>query len=197
MVLEKTLESPLECKEIQAVHPTGNQNWVVIGRTDAEAEIPILWPTNAKNWLTWKDPNAGKDWRQEDKGMTEHEMVGWYHWLNGVWVNSGSWWWRGRPDVLQSMGLQRVRHDWATELKVTNTNAFFFFFYLRNLNCYNLFTFIEQEYKNISFSSRKDYSTFNYFLFPVYEYSFNIIMIIMTLMYYSVNLHLINNYIRV
>ena len=80
--LEKTLESPLDCKEIQPVHPKGNQSWLYIGRTEAEAETPILWPPDAKNWLIGKDPNVGKDWRQE-KGMTEDEMVGWGHWLYG------------------------------------------------------------------------------------------------------------------
>ena len=83
VVLEKTLESPLDCKEIQPVHPKGNQSWIFSGRTDAEVETPILWPSNAKNWLTGKDPDAGKDWRQEEKGMTEGEMVGWHHWLDG------------------------------------------------------------------------------------------------------------------
>ena len=83
MVLEKTLESPLDCKEIQPVHSKVNQPWIFIGRTDAEAETPILWLPDAKNWHFWKDPNAGKDWRQEEKGMTEDEMVGWHHWLNG------------------------------------------------------------------------------------------------------------------
>jgi len=82
-VLNKTLESPLDCKEIQPVHPKGNQSWLFIGRTDAEAETPIFWPPDAKNWLTGKDPDAGKDWRQEEKGMTEDEMVGCYHWLDG------------------------------------------------------------------------------------------------------------------
>ena len=83
VVLEKTLESPLDCKEIQPVHPKGNQSWILIGRTDAEAEAPILWPPDAKNWLIWKDPNAGKDWRREEKGTTEDEMVGWNHQLTG------------------------------------------------------------------------------------------------------------------
>ena len=83
LVLEKTFESFLCCKEIQLVHPKGNQSWVFIGRTDIEAETPILWPPDAESWLIWKDPDAGKDWRQEEKGMTEDEMVGWYHWLNG------------------------------------------------------------------------------------------------------------------
>ena len=82
-MLEKTLESPLDCKEIQPVHPKRNQSWIFIGRTDAEAETPILWPPDAKNWLTGKDSDAGKDWRQKEKGMTEDEMVGWHHWLDG------------------------------------------------------------------------------------------------------------------
>ena len=83
VVLERTLESPLDCKEIKPVHPKGNQSWILIRRTDAEAEAPILWPPDAKNWLIGKDPDAGKDWRQEEKGTTEDEMVGWHHWLNG------------------------------------------------------------------------------------------------------------------
>jgi len=82
MVLEKTLESPLDCKEIKPVTPKGNWFWIFIGRTDAEAEAPLLWPPDAKGWLIWKDPDAGKDWRQEEKGMTEDEMVGWHHLLN-------------------------------------------------------------------------------------------------------------------
>ena len=82
VVLEKTLESPLDCKEIQAVHPKGDQSWVFIGRTDVQGETPILWPPDVKNWLIWKDPDAGKDWRQEEKRTTEDEMVGWHHWLN-------------------------------------------------------------------------------------------------------------------
>ena len=83
VVLKKTLESPLDCKEIQGVHPKGNQSWIFIGRTDAEAETPILWPPDAKSWLIWKVPDAGKDWRQEKKGVTEDGMVGWHHRLNG------------------------------------------------------------------------------------------------------------------
>ena len=82
MVLEKTLESPLDCKEIQPVHPKGDQSWVFIGSTDAEAETLILWPPDVKNWLAGKDPDAGKDWRQEEKGMIEDEMVGWHHRLD-------------------------------------------------------------------------------------------------------------------
>ena len=82
VVLEKTLESPLDCKEIQPFHPKGNKSWIFIGRIDVEAETPILWPPDAKNWLIGKDPDAGKDWKQE-KGMTEDEIVGWHHQLDG------------------------------------------------------------------------------------------------------------------
>ena len=82
-MLEKTLESPSDCKAIQPVHPKGNQSWIFIGKTDAETETPILWPPDVKNWLTEKDPNAGKDWRLEEKGTTEDEMVGWHYQLNG------------------------------------------------------------------------------------------------------------------
>ena len=120
--LEKTLESALDCREIQPVHPKGNQSWMFIGRTDAET--PILWPPDVKNWLIWKDPDAGKDWRREEKGMT-----GWDGWTASptqwtwVWVGSGSWWWTGRPGVLQSMGSQRVGHDWATELNWPDLNS--------------------------------------------------------------------------
>ena len=83
MVLRKNLESPLDCKEITPVIPKGNQPWILIGWTDAKAEAPILWPPNVKSWLIGKDPDAGKDWGQEEKGMTEDEMVGWHHWLSG------------------------------------------------------------------------------------------------------------------
>ena len=83
VVLEKTLESPLDCKEIQSVNPKGIQSWIFIGRTDAEVEASVLWPSDAKNWLIGKDPDARKDWRQEEKGMTEDEMIGCYHWLDG------------------------------------------------------------------------------------------------------------------
>ena len=80
---EDSFESPLDCKEIQPVHPKGERSWVFIGRTDAEAETPILWPPDGMSWLIWTDPDAGKDWEQEEKGMTEDEMVRWHHWLNG------------------------------------------------------------------------------------------------------------------
>ena len=83
VVLEKTLESPIDCKEIQPVHPKGDQSWVFVGRTDVEAETEILWPPDVKRWLIRKDPDAGKDWWQEEKGTTENKMVGWHHRLNG------------------------------------------------------------------------------------------------------------------
>ena len=84
VVLEKTLESPLDCKEIQPVHAKGDQSWVFIGRADVEVETPIVWPPHAESWLIWKDPDAGKDWGQEEKGTTEDEMVGWHHRHNGL-----------------------------------------------------------------------------------------------------------------
>ena len=98
MLLNCGVGEALDCKEIQPVHPKGNQSWIFIGRTDVEAETPVLWPPDSKSWLIWKDPDAGKDWRREKKGTTENEMAGWHHWLNGhwVWINSGSWWWTGR-----------------------------------------------------------------------------------------------------
>ena len=115
VVLEKTLESSLNCKEIQPVHPKGDQSWVFTGMTDVETETPILWPPDAKSWLIWKDPDAGKDWGGEENGKTEDEMVEWHHWVNGHEFG----WWAGRPGMLQSMGLQRVGHGWATELNWT------------------------------------------------------------------------------
>ena len=84
VVLEETLESPLDFKEIQPVHPKGDQSWIFIGRTDAEAKTPILWPPDMKNWLIGKDPDAGKDWRQEEKGRTNDKTVGWHHWPDGL-----------------------------------------------------------------------------------------------------------------
>ena len=121
MVLEKTLKCPLDCKEIQPVNTKGNQSWMFIGRTNAEAETPVLWPPDAKNWPIGKDSGAGKDWGQEEKGMTEDKMVGWHHWLNGhefeqalgVGDRQGSL-------VCYSPWGRRVRHDWATELTELN-----------------------------------------------------------------------------
>ena len=111
VVLEKTLENPLDCKEIQPVYLKGDQSWVFIGRTDVEAETPVLWPPDAKRWLIWKDPDAGKDWGQE-KAMRWMASLTQRTWVS---VISGSWWWTGKPGVLQFMGLQRVGHNWATE----------------------------------------------------------------------------------
>ena len=187
VVLEKTLASPLDCKEIQPVHSEGDQPWDFFGRNDAKAETPVLWEPHAKSWLIGKDSDAGRDWVQEEKGTREDEMAGWHHWLDGhksewtlevgdgygglaccdswgckesdmteelnwtelnwclerlkaggerddrgwdswmasltwwtwVWISSGSWWWIEKPGVLQSMGLQRVRHDWVTGLNWT------------------------------------------------------------------------------
>ena len=122
VVLEKTLESHLSCKEIQPVHPKGNQPWIFIRRTDSEA--PILWPPDAKSWLIWKDPDSGKDWRQEEKGMTEDEMVGWHHWLDG----RGLGWTPGVGDgqgglaCCSSWGRKESDMNW-TELN-TCENAF-------------------------------------------------------------------------
>ena len=116
VVLEKTLESPLDCKEIQPVHSKGDQAWVFIGRTDAEAETPILWPPDVKSWLIWKELDAGKDWGQEEKGTTEDEMVGWHHQLNGheyeqsLGDNEG----QGSLICCSAWG-RRVGHDLGTE----------------------------------------------------------------------------------
>ena len=120
VVLEKTLESPLDCKEIQPVHPKGDQSWVFIERTDVEAETPILWPPGAKSWL------MKRPWCWERlKAGGEGDDRGWDGWMASltqwtwVWVSSRSRWWIGKPGVLQSVRLQRVRHDWATELNWT------------------------------------------------------------------------------
>ena len=148
VVLEKTLESSLDCKEIQPVHPKGDQSWVFIGRTDPEAETPVLWPPDAKSWLIWKDPNAGRDWGQEEEGTTEDEMAGWHHWIYGheFGVNYGSWWWTGRPGMLWFMGSQRVGHDWVTELNWTDffwTFRWFRIVFLTLELCGNLFYFLK------------------------------------------------------
>ena len=115
VVLEKTLECPLDCKEIQPVNPKGNQSWIFIGRIEAEA--PIFWPPDEKNWLTGKDPEGGKDWRQEEEEMTEDEMVGWHHWLKGHEFEQA--WGDGEEQrslvCCSPWGSQSVGHDWATE----------------------------------------------------------------------------------
>ena len=120
VVLEKTCESPLDCKEIQPVHSEGDQPWDFFGRNDAKAETAVLWPPHAKSWLIGKDSDAGRDWGQEEKGMTEDEMAGWHHWLDGcelelaLGVGDG----QGGLACCNSWG-RRVRHDWATELNWT------------------------------------------------------------------------------
>ena len=128
MQSSKFIPSFTDCKEIQPAHPKGDQPWVFIGGTDIEAETPILWQPHTKSWLIWKDPDAGKDWEQEEKGMR-----GWDGWMASltrwtwVWVDSGSWWWIGRPDVLRFMGLQEVKtrlSDW-TELNWMHRQACF------------------------------------------------------------------------
>ena len=122
VVLEKILESPLDCKEIQPVHPKGNKSWIFIGRTGAEAETPIFGylmriTDSFEKTLIWRKIEGGRR-----RGRQEDEMAGWHHRLNEwtwVWVNSGSWWWTGRPGTLRFTGSQGVRHDWATELSCT------------------------------------------------------------------------------
>ena len=119
MVLKKTLENPLDCKVIQQVHPKGNQSWIFILRTDVEPETPILWPPYARNWLIGKDPDTGKDWRQE-KRMAENELVGWHHRLDGqwVWVSSGNSWWAGSLECCSPWGCKEL--DMTEQLNWTN-----------------------------------------------------------------------------
>ena len=138
VVLEKTLESPLVCKEIKPVNPKGDQSWIFIGRTGAKAETPILWPPDAKNWHLWKDPDAGKDWRQEEMGMSEHEMVGWHHRLDGhefeqaLGVGDG----QGSLVCCSPWGLKEsdttVWRNWILHVK---SLQFWFSFYEMNLKC--------------------------------------------------------------
>ena len=122
VMLEKTLESPLDCKEIQPVHPKGDQSWIFIERTDVEAETPIVWPLDAKSWFIWKDPDAGKDWGQEEKGTTEDEMLGWHHWLDGHEFKQtpGVGDRQGSLTCCSPWGSQRVGQGSVTEL----TDAF-------------------------------------------------------------------------
>ena len=118
VVLEKTLESPLDCKEIQPVHPKGNQSYIFIGRTDAETEAPILWPPDAKSWLIRKELRCWERLKAGEKG----DDRGWDGWMTSptryswVWASFGRWWWTGKPSLLQSMGSQRVGHNWMIEL---------------------------------------------------------------------------------
>ena len=130
VVLEKTLESPLDCKEIQPVHSKGDQSWVFFGRNDAKAETPIIWPPHVKSWLIGKDPDAGRDWGQEKKGMTEDEMAGWHHWLDGrefEWtpgVGDGQGglaccdsWGHGELDTTERLNWTELRDGWILENK--------------------------------------------------------------------------------
>ena len=134
-VLEKTLERPLDCKDIQPVNPKGDQSWVFIGRTDAKAETTILWPPHVKSWL------IGKDWCWERLGAGREGDDRWDGWKASptpwiwVWMNSGGWWWTGRPGVLQFMGSQRVGHDWVTVLNWTDTYFSFGYQSQLQINC--------------------------------------------------------------
>ena len=145
VVLEKTLEGPLDCKEIQPVHSKGDQSWVFFGRTDAKAETPVLWPPHAKGWL------IGKDWCWEGLGAGgEGDDRGWDGWMASltrwtwVWVNSWSWWWTGRSGMLRFIGSQRVGHDWATDLNWTETKLYTKWTYTEHSN---------QQQANILFSN--------------------------------------------
>ena len=130
VVLEKTLESPLVCKEIQPVHPKWDQFWVFIGRTDVEAETSIFWPPDVKSWLIWKDPDAGKDWGQEEKGTTEDEMVGWHHRLNG---HEFGW----APGVVDGQGELVCCSPWGR--KESDTTEWLNWTELIHINIHNSF----------------------------------------------------------
>ena len=154
VVLKKALESPLDCKESQPVHPKGNQSWVFIGRSHVEAETPILWPPHTKSWLIWKDPDAGNDWGWEEKGTTEDEMVGWHHQLNGhgfgwtLGVGEG----QGGLASCDSRG-HRVWPNWATELNWESWNTLIYLLTTvasqRNLGfCLFVWFFLILEFEN-------------------------------------------------
>ena len=135
VVLEKTLESPLNCKENQPVHQMGNWSWVFTGRTDVKAEAPVFWPPDVKSWLIWKDPDVRKDWRQEEKGTTEDEMVGWHHRHNGCRFG----WTPGVGDGQGGLACcgpwgRRVGHDWTTEL--TELNSFVVWLWIIKLDVF-------------------------------------------------------------
>ena len=123
VVLEKTLESPLDCEELQPVHPKGNQSWIFIGRIDTEAEASILWPPDVKNWLIWKDPHSWKDWRQEEKGPTEDEMIGWCHQLNGHEFEQSPGDGEGQGSLVCCSSWGRKESDMTERLKNNSSNT--------------------------------------------------------------------------
>ena len=137
VVLEKTLESPMDSKEIQPVHPKGDQSWIFIGRTDVEAETPIPWPSDGKNWLTGKDPNPGQDWRWEEKGMTEDEIVGWHHQLDGhefeqaLGIGDG----QGSLACCSLWGRIELNYDWVTELRLVSSGLVYIWKAPSGLSC--------------------------------------------------------------
>ena len=162
VVLEKTLESPLDCREIQPVHPKGNQSWIFIGRTDAEVEAPTLWPSDVKNWLLRKDPDAGRDWMWEEKGITENEMCGCYHQLNGLEFEQALGVGDGQGS-LASLGSQRVRHT-TERLNWTELNTsfglgimyvdiythYFFFILLTTKNIILTYSYVERSLERLT-----------------------------------------------
>ena len=169
VVLEKTLESPLACKEIQPVHPKGDQSWVFIGRTDTKAETLILWPPHAKSWFIGKDSDAGRHLGAWGEG----DDRGWDGWMalptrwTWVWVNSESWWWTGRPAMLRFIGSQRVGHDWVTEAlldQLWSTRSFWaifrgtstlnFRYHSFNPNCYYFEHGVQYKFRKFTW---KDY----------------------------------------
>ena len=160
VVLVKTLESPLDCKEIQPVNSKGDQSWMFIGRTDAGAETPILWPTDAKSWLIWKDLDGC--WGRLKAGE-EGDDRGWDGWVPSpsqwlsVWASSGSWWLTGKSGVLQSMGSQRVRHDWVNWTELNKSMFIYIHIYLK---CY--FTFSLAGNNNIFRSGVKKFYSILY-----------------------------------
>ena len=166
---------------IHFFHFEGDQSWDFFGRNDAKAETPVLWLPHVKSWLIGKDSVAGRDLGQEEKGMTEDEMAGWYHWT-WVWVNSGSWWWTGRPGMLQFMGSQRVGHDWATELNWTDALWQSCLLYAlgkyRMLVCYclskhqELFSFFWESVKYLPACHYRCTHTNTFFLFSIYPNAF-------------------------
>ena len=129
VVLEETLESPLDCREVKPVHPKGNQSWIFIRRTDAEAEAPVLWPPNVKSWVIRKDPDAGKDWRQEENGMTEDEMVGWHHRLSQREFEQGPRDGEGQGSLACYNPLGHKKLDTTEWLTATTTLFLFYNFY--------------------------------------------------------------------